>query len=333
MTSLAFPLPAVNGAPSYSSADFQNLTYGLTVPKLYSKGLFSAVFNAFAWPGAAFDGQRFNLWDCLGIVNIPGGLQDRSVYAVRVNGGLACDVPSDAAGSVWLVVSDPTRGQGTGPSGVSLEFVKDTDPMPYGGVVAHFSNGTEDKNYLDDIYWSDAQNCYAFGSFSAALGYSSEFGWENGTRGVTVAPPDWKYPARLVFNSGAWRPAETVLLPWTSKLAVSSDTVNVMAEGFFNGAGQLTGALLSVRWQNAGTFTCTAYDLQPLAEVPMLKGAQAWESVTEAASASANLPYITCGNGMISYSQHVTGELQGGNLTNATLAVCVNFGFYDWVES
>lgn len=332
MTSLAFPLPAMNGAPSYSSADFQNLTYGLTVPKLFSKGLFSMVINSFTWPGYSFDGQRFNLWDCLGLVNIPGGLTDRSVYSVRINGGLSCDVPSDTAGNVWLVVTDPTRGQGTGPSGVALQFVKDTDPMPYGGVVAHFTNGTEDKNYLNDIYWSDAQNCYAFSSFTAALGYSAEFGWENGTRAV-AENTEWNHAANLVFYQGAWRPAETVRLPWTSKLVVSADSVNVMALGHFNGVGQLTGATLSVCWQNAGTFTCTAYELQPLAEVPILKTAQAWESVTEAASASANLPYITCNDGMISYSQHVSGELQGGNLTNATLAVCVNFGFYDWVES
>lgn len=332
MTSMAFPLPAVDGAPSYSSADFQNLTYGMTVPRLSSKGLFSAVFNGFAWPGADYDGQRYTLWDCLGLVNIPGGLRDRSVYAVRTDGGLRCDVPSDAAGSVWLTVQDPTRGQGTGASGVSLQFVKDSDPMPYGGVVAHFTNGTEDKNYLDDIYWSDAQNCYAFASFTTALSYSSEFGWENGTRAVAENTA-WNHAARLVSNSGAWRPAEPVLLPWKSKLVVSSDTVNVMALGHFNGAGQLTGATLSVRWQNYGTFNPSAYDLQPLAEVPILKTAQAWESVTEAASASPNMPYITCQNGLISYGQHVAGELQGGNLTNATLAVCVNFGFYDWVEA
>ena len=331
MTSLAFPLPAVNGAPSYSSADFQNLTYGLTVPKLYSKGLFSMVFNSFAWPGAAFDGQRFNLWDCLGIVNIPGGLQDRSVYAVRVNGGLACDVPSDAAGSVWLVVSDPTRGQGTGPSGVSLEFVKDTDPMPYGGVVAHFSNGTEDKNYLDDIYWSDAQNCYAFSSFTAALGYSSEFGWENGTRAVAENTV-WDHAANLVFNKGAWRPAEPVLLPWRSRLTAAADTIDCVAEGFFNGAGQLTGALLAVRWHNAGAFDPGAYQLVPLAEVPMLTGAQLWESVTAPANNSTHSPYVTCQDGVVSYGQHEAGQLDS-QLTNATLGVCVNFGFYDWVES
>lgn len=332
MTATAFPLPAVNGAPSYSSADFQNLVYGLAVPRLSNKGLFSFVFNSFAWPGQNFDSGTYNLWDCLGVVNIPGGLTDRSVYTVRVNGGLSCSVPSDQTGSVWMVVTDPTRGQGTGAAGVALQFVKDSDPAPYGGVVAHFTNGTQDKNYVGDIYWSDAENCYAFASFSTALFYSSEFGWENGTRAVAFNT-GWNSPARIVFNQGAWRPAEPVLLPWTSKLTDADDTVDVMAEGFFNGAGQLTGALLSVRWQNAGTFDPGAYQLVPLAEVPMLKGAQAWESVTEAASASPNLPYVTCQDGLISYGQHVSGVLDGGNLTNATLAVCVTFGFYDWVEA
>lgn len=332
MVSVAFPLPAVNGAPSYSSADFQNLMYGLTIPKLSGKGLFSMVFNSFAWPGGSFDGQRFNLWDCLGIVNIPGGLQDRSVYAVRINGGLSCDVPSDVAGSAWLVVDDPTRGQGTGASGVSLQFVKDSDPTPYGGVVAHFSNGTEDKNYLNDIYWSDAQNCYAFASFTAALSYSSEFGWEDGTRGVAVVPQAWKYPARIVFSNGAWRPAESALLPWTSKLTAAADTIECTATGFFNGVGQLTGALLAVRWQNAAAFDPGAYQLVPLAEVPILAGAQLWESVTVAANNSTHSPYVTCQNGVVYYGQHEAGQL-GSQLTNATLAVCVNLGFYDWVES
>lgn len=333
MSSLAFPLPAVDGAPSYSSADFQNFTFGLTVPRLFSKGLFSMVSNAFAWPGYSFDGQRFNLWDCLGLVNIPGGLTDRSVYTVRIDGGLSCDVPSDAAGAVWLVVQDPTRGQGSGAAGLSLQFVKDSDPVPYGGVVAHFTNGAEDKNYLDDIYWSGAQNCYAFGSFLGAQNYNSEFGWENGTRGVAAAPPNWSHPARLVFNNGAWRPAETVLLPWMSKLTAAADHVDFMPLGHFNGAGQLTGATLAVRWQNAGTFDPGAYSLVPLAEAPILKGAQLWESVTEAANASTNLPYVTCQDGTVYYAQHEAGELPGGTLTNATLAVCVNFGFYDWVEA
>ena len=331
MSSVAFPLPAVNGSPSYSSADFQNLTYGLTIPRLYSKGLFSVGFNSFAWPGADFDGQRYNLWDCLGLVNIPGGLQDRSVYAVRISGGFSCDVPSDVAGSVWLVVSDPTRGQGSGASGVSLQFVKDSDPAPYGGVVAHFTNGTEDRNYLDDIYWSDTQNCYAFSSLPAALFYSAEFGWENWTRAI-AENVSWDSPARLVFNSGAWRPAEPVLLPWTSKLTAAADTINFMAEGFFDGAGHLTGALLSVRWHNAASFDPGAYKLVPLAEVPMLKGEQNWESVTEAANASTHSPYVTCQDGTVYYAQHEAGTLDS-QLTNATLAVCVNFGFYDWVES
>lgn len=331
MASLAFPLPAVNGAPSYSSADFQNLTYGLTVPRLGSKGLFTAVFNGFAWPGADFDGQRFTLWDCLGLVNIPGGLRDRSVYAVRTDGGLRCDVPSDVAGSVWLVVSDPTRGQGSGASGISLQFVKDTDPTPYGGIVAHFTNGTEDKNYLDDIYWSDAQNCYAFASFTAALSYSSEFGWENGTRAVAENTA-WNHAARLVFNSGAWRPAETVILPWSSKLTAAADHVDFMPLGHFNGAGQLIGATLAVRWQNANAFDPGAYQLVPLCEAPILKGAQAWESVTAAANNSTHSPYVTCQNGTVYYAQHEAGTLDP-QLTNATLAVCVNFGFYDWVEA
>ena len=331
MSNLAFPLPAVDGAPSYSSADFQNFVFGLTVPRL-GKGLFSMVFNSSAWPGADFDGQRYTLWDCLGLVNIPSGLTDRSVYAVRINGGLRCDVPSDVSGSVWLVVNDPTRGQGTGAAGVSLQFVKDSDPTPYGGVVAHFTNGTEDKNYLDDIYWTDAQNCYSFGSFSTALGYSAEFGWENGTRAV-AEHINRDSPARLVFNSGAWRPAETVLLPWSSKLTTAADHVDFTALGHFNGAGQLTGATLAVRWQNAGTFDPGAYSLVPLAEAPILKGAQLWESVTEAANASTHLPYVTCQDGVVYYAQHEAGELPGGTLTNATLAICVNFGFYDWIEA